>query len=428
MARPLRAHPQNRIVAVVSPRARLRENPVKRRWPVADTSTMAPRLSRFAALLAVLLGALGLPAAGAGAAISLPPILNPPPPAPTVAAVGDPMTRDPADGNVKGTVVMVHAGGWAGHDTNAQRILFEQPGDLFAARGWRVVSIDYDEGRAGLGDVLNTVGDELSRHSGGGPTCIYGESAGAHLALVAAARLSAIDCVIGLGAPTDLALYEADAARSTNPRVQLIGYQISRFFGTTAPELAPWTPVTLARSIRADVLLLSEADDVYVPPAHAAGFKAARPTTQTVVLEAGDPADPSAAFVHGTISPAGRGAYLSAIGAFADRATAANEAEKDAAALRCPGVTRSLRQAGARKIQSALACLARRDATSRVRYSNRWRRTTTRLRGEINAARIWAQLRRTTAGKRALAAGAKKRAKLAVVVSDRSRVTLRASR
>ena len=387
------------------------------------------RLTRLVALLALLLAPLALPAAEASAQLSLPGLLNPPPPPPpAVAPVAGPLTRDPADGDVKGTVVMVHAGGWAGHDANAQRILFEHPGDIFLARGWRVVSLDYEEGQAGLNDVLNAVGEDLARDSGSGPVCVYGESAGGQLGLVAAARLTAIDCVIGLGTPTDLALYEADAARSNDPQVRLIGYQMARFFGTTADALAPWSPVTLAGSIRADVMLVNEADDIYVSTAHTERFKAARPTTQSLVLERGDPADPSTKFVHGTVSAAARAAYISAIGAFADRVTAADRAEKDAAALGCGGVTRSLRQVGTAKVLSALACLARRDAASRGAYSSRWRRTSTNLRGEINAARIWARLRTSTSGRRALAAGAKRRAKLAVSVGDRSQITLRASR
>jgi acetyl esterase/lipase len=387
---------------------------------------MTARISSFAALLAVLLVALCLPATEAQAQLRLPGILTPPPPPPpAIPPVGDPMARDPLDGDVKGTVVMVHAGGWAGHDTNAQRILFEHPGDIFTARGWRVVSIDYEEGQSGLADVLNTVGEELRRDSGSGPLCIYGESAGAQLALVAAARLKAIDCVIGLGAPTDLALYESDAQASDNAQVQLIAYQMSRFFGSTPDALAPWSPVLLAPSIRADVLLINEADDVYVSQAHTQRFKAARPTTQTLVLE---PGAPSETFVHGTASAAARGQYISVIGAFADRLTAANQAERDAESLGCPRVTRSLREVGAAKVQAALVCLARRDASSRQAYDTRWRRTSTRLRGEINAARIWARLRASTSGKRALAAGANRRTKLAVVVSDRSKVTLRAAR
>ena len=43
-------------------------------------------------------------------------------------------------------MILVHAGGWAGHDGYAQSELLKNPGDLFLARGWRVVSIDYEEG------------------------------------------------------------------------------------------------------------------------------------------------------------------------------------------------------------------------------------------------------------------------------------------
>lgn len=378
--------------------------------------------------MAVLLAPLALPAAGAQAQLSLPPILNPPPPPPPpIPPVGENLTRDPADGNVRGTVVLVHAGGWAGHDVYAQQILFALPGDVFAARGWRVVSIDYQEGQAGLDDVLNTVGKELLRRSTSGPTCIYGESAGGHLAMVAAARLRSVDCVIALGAPLDLPLYEADAQTSDNAQVRLIGSRMSTFFGTTPDVYAPWNPVGLTSSIRADVLLLNEGDDAYVPVAHTQRFKAARPTTQTVVLEAGDPADPSTKFVHGTISAAGRGVYASVIGAFADRIVAAHQAERDAAAKGCARADRTLVDISATNVQSALACLARRDRAARRSFA-RWRSTSIRLRGEINAARIWALLRTTTRGKQALAALAKRRARLTIAVSDPSRVTLRASR
>lgn len=371
---------------------------------------------------------LALPVTGAPAQLSLPPILNPPPPPPRpIPPVGDDLTRDPPDGDVRGTVVLVHAGGWAGHDVNAQQILFSIPGDVFSARKWRVVSIDYQEGQAGLGDVLNTVGDELSRRAGSGPMCVYGESAGGHLSMVAATRLRSIDCVIALGAPLDLPLYESDAKTSANVQVQLIGSRMSTFFGTTPDVYGPWNPLGLAASMRADVLLLNEGDDAYVPLAHSERFKAARPTTQTAVLEAGDPADPSTKFVHGTISAAGRGVYASLIGAFADRIVAAHAAERDAKAKGCARVDRTLVDISAAKVQSALICLARGDRAARRSFGG-WRSTSIRLRGEINAARIWALLRTTTRGKEALAALASRRAKLTIAVSDRSRITLRRSR
>jgi acetyl esterase/lipase len=394
----------------------------------ADIACMATRMSRMAIVLLALLATAASHASQANA-LSLADLLNPPPPPPpAIAPVAEKLTRDPADGVVRGTAILVHAGGWAGHDANAQRLLFEHPGDVFTQRGWRVVSLDYDEGTAGLQDVLSAVGEELARGTSPGPICIYGESAGAQLALVAAARVRSIDCVIGLGTPTDLALYEADAATSTNAQVRLVATRMSSFFGATPEALAPWDPLALATSIRGDVLLIGEADDVYVAAAHAQRFAAARPTTQTVVLDPGDPADPSTAFVHGTVSAAGRAQYDAAIGAFADRLVAASQADRDAAALGCPRVTRTLTETSLASMQSAVECLARRDAEARVPFDRQWRRTNVRLRGEIDAARIWARLRTSTAGRRALAAAAKDRATLAIGLSDRSRITLRLSR
>ena len=162
--------------------------------------------------------------------------------------------------------------------------------------------------------------------------------------------------------------------------------------------------------------------------AHAQRFQMVRPTTQTAVLEPGDPSDPSTKFVHGTVSAAGRATYDATIGAFADRMVAANQAEREAAALGCPRVSRNFTEIGAAGMQSALGCLARRDAESRQPLDSSWRRTSVRVRGEIDAARIWARLRSATGSRRALAAVAAGRATLTVALSDRSRITLRLSR
>lgn len=85
---------------------------------------------------------------------------------------------------------------------------------------------------------------------------------------MAAARLRAIDCVIGLGAPTDLHRYTVEAALSSDGRVRLVSAQIMRLFGTSAETTAPWNLVALAPSIHADVMLLHEADDELVPASH----------------------------------------------------------------------------------------------------------------------------------------------------------------
>jgi acetyl esterase/lipase len=346
-------------------------------------------------------------------------------PAP-VAPVADPITLDPDYGSIRGTVIMVHAGGWAGHDANAQNILMTTPGTIFHERGWRVVSIDYNEGTAGLADVLNAARDELARSGGRVPLCIYGESAGAQLALVAAAQFRSIDCVIGLGAPTDLPLYEQEEADNGDSRIQLVLYQAERFFGTAPADIAPWNPIDLVAKIHADVMLMHEGDDTIVPLEQATLFAAARPTTQVVSLEAGDPNDPADKFVHGTISAAGRQAYAAAIGAFADRAVASRAAELKAQHTGCAQTSRTLTEIGKPQFVAALRCLARKDTKARRASVGSWRSTSLRVHGELDAARLWSDLRASKSGMRALAAAARSRSSVTVQPSDPSRVVLRA--
>ncbi len=394
--------------------------------PGVDTPSMSrftPRLAAIAAVAAVALASpLGPGAPRADAALPLP-SLSAPAPAPAVAPVAIPIAIDPATGPARGTVILVHGGGWAGHGAHAQGVLATTPGQIFLQRGWRVVSVDYEEGSAGLQDVLNAAGAELTRGTGAGPLCLYGESAGAHLSLLAAARMRSIDCVIGLGAPTDLMQYEADAAVDPDARVGLVGYQIARFFGTTPEETAPWDAVVQAPAIRADVLLMREADDSMVPAVHVARFVAARPATQTVELPAGDPSDPSSTFVHGTISPEGRVEYAAAIGAFADRAVAARDAERRAARLGCTGASRLLAPADAGFVERALRCLSAHDRALPAAPAA-GAPLTREMRGEVSAARIWGLLRRTTGGRRGLAAVGAGRGRVTVKLGSPSVVTV----
>jgi acetyl esterase/lipase len=236
------------------------------------------------------------------------------PPRPPVAAA---VTADPTPGPARATMIMVHGGGWAGHDARAQQLLMQTPGKLLLRRGWRVVSIDYEAGARGLDDLLETVDSEIARKTSNGPLCIYGESAGGHLALLAAARRGReIDCVIGLGAPADLVRYEPLAEAGSRLQ-RIVAGQVRKYFGTSAAELAPSDPVSLAPSIAADVLLMRSGDDAIIPASQSTRFAAAHPATKVVTLQPGDPADPSDGFIHGTISPAGRAAYEQAIASFA---------------------------------------------------------------------------------------------------------------
>jgi acetyl esterase/lipase len=388
-----------------------------------------PRPAVVALLLVLALaGVFALSAGQAHAALpfKLPTLKPKAPPAPVIPPVQAPITADPS-GPAVGTMILVHAGGWAGHDGYAQSQLLKNPGELFLARGWRVVSIDYDEGPAGLQDVLNTAGAELARRSSDGPLCVYGESSGAHLALMAAARLRAIDCVIGVGTPTDLHQYTVEASVSNDDRVKLVSAQIMRLFGTTPEATAPWNLVALAPSIHADVMLVQEADDELVTPFHPLRFQAARPTTQLIELQPGDRGNPASDFMHGTVSDVGRAQYMSGIGSFADRAVGARAAEREAARTGCPQVARSVMETGPKGLQIALRCLALKQARS-LPSDSRWRETNVKLRGKVNAARVWSYLRASMNGQRALAAAAKRRAKVIVRTGDRSRVILRAAR
>jgi acetyl esterase/lipase len=379
-------------------------------------------------LRAVAIGvgvALGLVAPPASQA-ALPPI-GQQPQAATVAPVAAPISADPA-GPVRGTVVLVHGGAWAGHDARGQRILMDDPGRLFVERGWRVVSVDYDEGVAGLNGVLSVVDSELKQPAGAGPLCLYGESAGAQLALVAASRRPAIDCVMGIGAPADLAQMEVDGDASADPDLRIAGDRIKRFFGTAAEQMAPWNPVALAPAMRVDVLLLHEIDDPLVSSSQAPRFQAALPTTQVVELEAGDPADPATKFRHGTVSDLGRTHYAAALGAFADQARLREDADRRAAGLHCPAAADNLADVGLTGMQSALRCLARRDADVRPTAAGAWRGTTINVRGQIDAGRIWARMLETAGGRRSLAALTARHARLSVRIGERSRVRLRCTR
>ncbi len=352
-----------------------------------------------------------------------------PPPRPVAAPIPPvraPVAADPATGPAVGTMIMAYGSAWAGHHAPRQDELMSRPGELLRQRGWRVVSIDYEEGAAGLQNVLDTVGNELARKTSAGPLCVYGESSGAQLALVAASRLPSIDCVIGVATPTDLALYEVEGRSTLDKTVSQLADRIGKLFGTTTEALAPWNPVALAPAIHADVTLIHETDDPLIAASYATRFQSVRPTTQVVMLEPG--ADASLRFAHGTASEAGRARYAAAVGSFADRELESNAAERSAARTGCPQVKLTLAETGRRGLLSALRCLALKDERSLPGRVGSWRRSVVRMRGDVNPARLWAALRRTASGRGALLATARRRARIGVLSGDPSRVTLRVER
>ena len=348
------------------------------------------------------------------------PASPPPAPTPSQALVDTPVP-------VRGTMIMVHGGGWTGPAATSQRALMTMPGETLRQRNWRIVSVDYHAGAASLQDVVDAANAELSQKTGG-LLCIYGESAGAQLALVAASRVPGVDCVVALAPPADFEAYQAEVDRSNDPDRRIIANQMASVWGSTAEQRAPNDPVKVAKSIQGDVLLMRQADDPLIPIEQIDNFVAARPTSQRVELESSAGFDLNQFYLHGTFSDNGRSQYRAALGGFVDRAATAYTAERNATRTGCKGVTRTVTAGGAARVQSALRCLARADSLARKAGAARARTLSKKVRGEVNAARAWTALRTSTSGRRALAALAAGRARASLRSGDPSRVTLRVMR
>jgi dienelactone hydrolase len=321
-------------------------------------------------------------------------------------------------------MIMVHGGGWMGPAPKAQKALMTMPGDTLTRRNWRIVSIDYHAGAAGLQDVIDAARAELAQPTGG-LLCIYGESSGAQLALVAAARVPDVDCVVAMGPPADFEAYQAEVGRSNDPDRRIIANQMASVWGSTAEERAPNDPAKIAQTIAGDVLIMREADDPLIPIEQVDDFVAARPTTQRVELEGAPGFDLSQFYLHGTLSDNGRNQYQAALGSFVDHAAASYAAERSASRMGCGGVTRSVTTIGAVRVQAGLRCLARADRLASRAGAARAKTLSRHVRGEVNAARAWTALRTNTRGRRALAALATGRATAAVRSGNPTSVTLR---
>ena len=332
-----------------------------------------------------------------------------------------------APATVRGTMLLVHGGGWTGPAPMAQQGLMTTPGDTLTQRGWKIVSVDYRAGAAGLQDVIDAAGAELVQPSGG-LLCIYGESAGAQFALVAASRVPGVDCVVAMGPPADFEAYQNEVRVSNDSNRRIIAGQMASVFGSTPDERAPNDPVKIANTIPGDVLIMREADDPLIPVEQVENFVAARPTTQRVDLEAAPGSDLSQFFVHGTLSENGRNQYRAAIGSFVDRVAADYDAERAAAKTGCKGTTRSVSLGGIERVRKALTCLARADKLARKAGAKRAKTTSRKVRGELNAARAWKVLRSSVTGRRALAALAAGRATTIVRSGSPNNVTLRVRR
>ena len=144
------------------------------------------------------------------------------------------------------------------------------------ARQFTVYNTTYSPGTAAIDD-LSSVLDRIETERGLKRVCLYGESAGGHLALMLAQRRRDVKCVIAVAAPVDLVGLGPDLAPIAN-----------YLFGPDPAELRRWSPTYRSRDIRASVLLKSGIDDPVVPVRQHREFVRRRPATKRFFLEPGD--------------------------------------------------------------------------------------------------------------------------------------------
>ncbi len=195
-----------------------------------------------------------------------------------------------------GTVILLAGNAWTGTSEPGKQAVYERVGPSLERAGHRVVVADYPQGLdAGLAAVQQAVRSELVT-APQRPLCLYGESSGGHLALLAAEVIRGVDCVATVAAPTDLRLWAdtRDAAPET-PQGLTFRYHVEPTFGPDRASWAPYDPALHAHRLPALVLSMAAADDDTVPLDQLDQLPGAR-----YVLPPG-----SLPFVHGTTSPAG---------------------------------------------------------------------------------------------------------------------------
>ncbi len=167
------------------------------------------------------------------------------------------LSLNPADEAPKGTVLMIHGGGWHGGLGAAADRVMGQYIELVRSWGYDVANLGYRGGADSLTDALDAF-DHLRETLGPGePICLYGGSAGAHLALaVAAKRGASVDCVIDFLGPPDLEEWgsrpNSDAGR--NLAVEAFGEE----------RLAELSPVNNVERLVSPVLVAAAPCDVYI--------------------------------------------------------------------------------------------------------------------------------------------------------------------
>jgi dipeptidyl aminopeptidase/acylaminoacyl peptidase len=187
-----------------------------------------------------------------------------------VKAPADPLIRGPIDDPRKPLVLYVHGGGWFFTGPNWVR---HPSVERWARAHVAVWSTDYRPGARSLADVERAYRTVRRRVGSNRRVCIHGESAGAELALMVAARHRSVDCVVAGSGVVDLA--SVPATSSLRPMIDR--------------ELLPngglrrWDPLTNAARISQPVLLIQHRADPIV--AAAQSRRLARALSRAALIE-----------------------------------------------------------------------------------------------------------------------------------------------
>jgi fermentation-respiration switch protein FrsA (DUF1100 family) len=179
------------------------------------------------------------------------------------------------------TVLLLPHGGWAADGPGGVRAL-RPVARRFVAMGWRALTTSYAPGTAGLA----TVAAGWRAASRAGPACVYGESSGAHWALVLATRNRAVRCVVAAAAPTDLVTWPGQI-RSRGARRAALRLRAAAF-GHRRPALERFSPAQQwPRDDCVRLLLLTARNDRIIPLAQARELQRRARHSTLVRLRAG---------------------------------------------------------------------------------------------------------------------------------------------
>jgi hypothetical protein len=195
------------------------------------------------------------------------------------------------------TVIVLAANAWTGTTPENKQRAYEHVGSALERAGHRVIVADYPAGVAdGLAAVEATVRAEIADRPDR-PLCLYGESSGGHLALLAAEAIRGVDCVATVAAPVDLARWEQESASTPGTtQAQVFRDLVEPALGPDPARWETFDPVLRAARLPRLLLTMAEADDALVPRT-----QLTRLPGRHYVLPSGD-----VPFLHGTTSPAGR--------------------------------------------------------------------------------------------------------------------------